>query len=305
MRRFWRPLLLLLLGSLLCQSAYAGAAEVKAAVKRRVERVTEFFDTQLPGTLGEHNLTLHFTPKFGDMRDQEYIRYPLEIRYGLYDRLEVAAGIIPFGPNPFNTGPDHRWGPGEGKFAVRYDTTRPLPFFTETTIGFETRVPLGKPPIELNDHYTHIKPIVAVARSFEAWPSTTFYTNLSYDRTVMLTNRGHPPASVVRRNIIDVWPGFLFRPSELGYFAEYRFSHISEEIDWHLAHELRFGSIWDVPRERSRRWRLPGKWQVELAYKIRHEEGYDTDHGIFARVNWRTTLREVIDHTKQVVRAEP
>jgi hypothetical protein len=104
----------------------------------------------------------------------------------------------------------------------------------------------------------------------------------------------------MRRNTIDVAPGLLFRPSELGYFGEYRFRHISEELEWHLAHELRFGTIWDVPLERSEKWRLPGKWQAELAYKIAHEEGRDTDHGIFARVNWRTTLREVLKAAKAV-----
>jgi hypothetical protein len=291
-----RAPLVLWLGSFLLCPPLVSAADMKAAVKERVYQITEFFDTQLPGTLEAHNLALHFTPKFSDMRDQEYIRYPVELRYGLQERLELTAGLVPFGPNPFNTGRDHRWGPGEAKFAVRYALPAPLPYFTETTIGVETRVPIGKPPTELNDHYTHVKPFVSVARSFQRWPSTTFYTNLSYDRSVRLTERGRPPPDVIRRNVIDVWPGFLFRPSELGYFAEYRFSHISEDLDWRLAHEVRFGSIWDVPLERTRKWRLPGKWQAELAYKIGHEEGRDTDQGIFVRVSWRTSLREVLNH---------
>jgi hypothetical protein len=275
-------------------------ADMRAAVKERVYRITEFFDTMLPGTLEEHNLTLHFTPKFSDLRDHEYVRYPLELRYGLSDRWELSGGLVPFGPNPFNTGRDHRWGPGEAKFYVRHALGSPLPFFTDTTVGLETRIPVGKPPIELNDHYTHVKPFVSAARSFERWPSTTFYTNMSYDRSIILTQRGQPPPEVMRRHVIDVWPGFLFRPSELGYFAEYRFSHIEEEVDWHLAHELRFGSIWDVPLERTREWRLPGKWQVELAYKVAHEEGHETDQGIFARVSWQTTLREVLNKATEI-----
>ena len=158
--------------------------------------------------------------------------------------------------------------------------------------------PVGGPPVELNDHYTHLKPSISTARKLLTWPSTTFYTNLSYDRSVDLTHRSPPPPEVVRRNIIEFAPGLLFKPSELGYFAEYRFRHIREDIGWHLAHEVQFGTIWDVPLTRTEKWHLPGKWQLELAYKVSHEEGHDTDQGVSARVNWRTTVREVLEHTK-------
>src|SRR6185295_9510945 len=132
------------------------------------------------------------------------------------------------------------------------------------------------------------------SRTLLTWPSTTFYSNLSYDRSVELTHRAAPPAGVVRRNIIEVAPGLLFKPGELGYFAEYHIRHISEDVGPHLAHEVQFGTIWDIPLARSERWNLPGKWQLELAYKVSHEEGRDTDQGVSARVNWRTTLREVL-----------
>lgn len=294
-----RVFLLTLVSLFLVPALPGQAAEKSNSVRARVLRMTDFLDTILPGTLGARNITLHFTPKFSDFRDEQYTRYPIELRYGLNDRWDLSAGIVPFAPNPFRSGSgsNHRWGPGELKFGGRYDIGS-LGFFDAATIGLENRIPLGKPPIELNDHYTHVKPFMALARTLKIWPDTTFYTNLSYDRSVILTRRGTPPSEVMRRQILDVWPGLLFKPSEFGYFTEYRFSHITEPVDWHLAHEFRFGTIWDVPLERSEKWKLPGKWQVELAYKIGHEEGYDSEQGIFARVNWRTTLREVLESTK-------
>jgi hypothetical protein len=285
----------LLLVSSLTLPGQTPAADKPTGMRARVLRMTEFLDTMLPGTLGAKNITLHFTPKFSDFRDEQYTRYPVELRYGVNDKIDLSGGIVPFAPNPFRSasGADHRWGPGELRFGGRYDLGAQL-FFDDTTIGLENRIPLGKPPVGLNDHYTHVKPFLALARTLKMWPDTTLYTNVSYDRSVILTRRGPPPPIVTRRQVIDVWPGMLFKQSELGYFAEYRFSHITEPVDWHLAHEFRFGTIWDVPIERTEKWKLPGKWQVEFAYKIGHEEGYDSDHGIFARVNWRTTLREVL-----------
>ena len=112
-----------------------------------------------------------------------------------------------------------------------------------------------------------------------------------------MTHRAAPPPEVIRRNIIEVSPGLLFKPSELGYFAEYHWRHLAEENDSRLAHEIQFGTVWDVPLVRSAAWRLPGKWQLELAYKVGHEEGRGNDQGVSARVNWRTTLREVFTHS--------
>jgi hypothetical protein len=282
-------------------SAAAGvetdATSRNPGIQERVLRVTEYFDTMLPGVLEEHNLTLHFTPKFSDLRDNEYIRYPLEFRYGATDRVELSLGITPFSPNPINSGFDHRWGPGEGKLGARYDIGGWVPFFDDTTVGLETRVPLGQPPIKLNDHYTHVKPFVSTGRTLRMWPDVLFYTNLSYDRSVKLTHRGTPPTEVRRRNIIELAPGLLFKPGEFGTFAEYHWRHITEETEWHCAHEVQLGGIWDVPLSRSEKWNLPGKWQLEVAYKFSQEEGRGHDQGVSARVNWRTTLREVLTHT--------
>lgn len=274
-------------------------------VQERVLQMTEFFDTTLPGVLEEKNMTLHFKPKFSDLRDEEYMRYPIELRYGLSDHWELIGGLVPFGPNPFNSGRDHRWGPGEIKLGARHDLGPILGFFQESTIGLEMRIPWGKPPVELNDHYTHVKPSITMARTLLRWPSTTFYSNLAYDRSVKLTRRGAPPPEVIRRHVIEVAPGLLYRPSELGYFAEYRFRHYGQDNGWHLEHELQFGTIWDIPLARTEKWRLPGKWQVELAYRVSHEEGRDYDQGIAARVNWRTTLREVLANTNRALSRRP
>src|SRR5687767_10936670 len=94
------------------------AAETRSTsggMRERVLRMTDFFDTMLPGVLEEQNMTLHFRPKFGDLRDEEYMRFPIELRYGLMDRVELQGGIVPFTPSPFNRGRNHRWGPGEAK----------------------------------------------------------------------------------------------------------------------------------------------------------------------------------------------
>jgi hypothetical protein len=291
------------LATLLLAAAVAVAADpaptAAGRVRERMLRMTEFLDTMLPGVLEENNVTLHFRPKFGDLRDREYLRFPVELRYGLTDRWELRGGLVPFTPNPINRGREHRWGPGEIKLGALRDLDCPVGFFDDTTLGLETRVPLGRPPVELNDHYTHLKPSVSAARRLRAWPDTTFYANLAYDRSVDLTHRAPTaPGAVERRNILEAAPGLLYKPGELGWFAEYRLRRIHNDAGNHLAHEFQAGTIWDVPLARTEKWRLPGKWQVEFAYRMDLEEGRERDHGVSARVNWRTTLREVLQHSR-------
>ncbi|PTX95679.1 hypothetical protein DB354_09710 [Opitutus sp. ER46] len=265
-------------------------------LKERVLQMTEFLDTVLPGTLGADNVTLHVNPRFTDLRDREFFRLPVEVRYGATDRLELIGGVSPFTPNPINSGRDHRWGPGEAKIGARYDIGSRLWFYDKATVGLETRVPLGKPPVQLNDHYTHVRPFLATSRTLRRWPQTTFYTNFSYDRSVKLTERGPPPPDVERRHVGEVAPGLLYKPGELGYFAEYRFRHFQTPLENHLGHETQIGTIWDIPLWRSAQWKLPGKWQVSIGYRYTTEEGHGDSHGVTTRVSWRTTLREVLEH---------
>jgi hypothetical protein len=265
-------------------------------VKERVLQMSEFLDTVLPGTLGARNVTLHFTPKFTDLRSREFVRFPVEVRYGATNQLELIAGLSPFTPNPINSGKDHRWGPGEAKLGARYDLGIPLFFYDKATVGIETRVPLGRPPVELNEGFTHIRPFLSTSRILRSVPWTTFYTNFSYDRTVKLVPRDPPERDVVRRHVGEISPGLLYKPGEFGYFGEYHFQHIQEPDNSHLAHEVQIGPIWDVPLWRSARWHLPGKWQAELGLKYRTEEGHGSSQGVSLRVNWKTTLREVLTH---------
>src|SRR4051812_30362885 len=105
------PALLACLALALPLQAEPASERVSDRVRERVLRMTDFFDTMLPGVLDQHNVTLHFTPKFSDLRDNEFMRFPLELRYGLSERWELSGGLSPFTPNPFNGGRDHRWGP--------------------------------------------------------------------------------------------------------------------------------------------------------------------------------------------------
>jgi hypothetical protein len=262
-------------------------------MREEILRMTDFFDNDLPGTLRRYNLTLDFSPKFSDLRNREFMRYPFGLRYGATDRWELFGGLTPFTPNPFNSGHEHRWGFGEGSFGARYDIPHYTVFFDEITFGVENRVPLGDPPLDINEGYTHIRPFMSAARKLMIVRHTTFYTNISYDHEVSTPTRENP-VGVTRRHVAVFAPSFLYKPNEFGTFVQYSFRHFDEPGNNHLGHEYQLGVIWDVPLVRTQKWKLPGKWQIELGFKTTVEEGYPTDRGLSLRVRWRTNLRQVL-----------
>jgi hypothetical protein len=273
------------------QPSISAPAPLVAKMRDDALRMSEFFDTTLPGTLSQFNVVMDFTPKFSDFRDNEYVRYPVELRYGLRPHWELQGTLTPFAPNPINSGRDHRWGLGEIQLGVRHDTGGIPGIYDAITLGFLTRIPLGQPPIELNDHYVHLVPSISASRQLH-WPHTTFLTEYSYDRQV--SSLSQPPPGVAHENIIQVAPGILYKPGEFGGFFNYTFRHFSTDAGSHLGHECQTGGIWDVPLGRTARWGLPGKWQVELAVHYTTEEGVSRSLGVEARVHWRTTLREML-----------
>lgn len=288
-------------------AAAGSSSNIMDRVRDDFMSMTEFFDTVLPGTLQRYNTVLDFTPKFTDVRAREFIRFPLELRYGASDTLELFAGLTPFVPNPFNNGWDHRFGPGEARFGFRKNFDNGFLFFDEATYGLETRIPLGKPPYDLIEGYSHVRPFITASRRL-VWPHTKVFTTLAYDREVNTPGRDKPSSTrVVRQHIAEVAPGFLYKPGEYGGFFEYEFRHLDEDDGYRLSHGCQIGMIWDLPRDKTKSWKLPGKWQIEIAYKVIKEEGRSVDMGIITHVRVRTTLHEVMnsDLTRKLIPGQP
>lgn len=255
----------------------------------------EFFNSTLPGTLGRYNLALDFQPKIGDLLRREYIRFPLTLRYGFADDWEALAGFTPVTPNPFKSGDGQKWSFGEYRLGLRHNVRPILPIWEQMTIGLDFRSPLGRPPVQLIDGYAHIRPFLTVARPILQVDNTLLFLNLSYDYSIDAPFRNStPPPPIVRRHEFDITPGIIYKPTELGYFAEYTLRFIEEPNDHRRAHIYTVGFIWDPPRSRTRLLRLPGNWQFELGYRLTDEQQRSIGHSIQFRARWRGDLREIL-----------
>ncbi len=256
--------------------------------------VNEFFDTRLPGTLEKYDLTLEYRPRFSDLIRREFVRFPLVLRYGLTEDFEIGVLTTPVVPHPFKSGDGRKWGPGEAGVLARMNITPVFGLWDWATVEITLRQPLGRPPVELIDGYTRIRPSLAVSRAAIDPETTVLFANISYDYAVGHWGRAKPDRELfTRQNIAEAGPGVLFKPTELGYFAEYRLRHTDEPDEDRWAHVYRVGIVWEVPRHRSERVRLPGYWQVEAGYRLTDEQRRSINHALTLRLRWRGDLKAV------------
>ncbi len=253
-------------------------------------RMREVLDLRLPNQgHGKYDLTLDFEPKLGDLAKRDYVRYPVELRYGLDEHWECYGGVTPYSPNPFK-GPNKSWGLGYYSQGVRYDTDIKGWFFQDLAWGVDVKVPLGNPPLRLIDRYTHVTPYLTLARDLPKWKSTKLLIQISYDAAAQWGS--DPSPERVKRHRLEAGPALFYKPSEWGLFGQFAWRRFQEPERGEFNGSLtRGGGVWDIPMERSHKWGLKGKWQIEAALQVETEQGKDTDVGFNTRVRWKFDLK--------------
>jgi hypothetical protein len=267
-------------------------------VQDEVHYISDFFGVRLPETLGQYNLALSYTPRFGDVLRRDYLRFPLTLSYGLTERTDVLAGITPYAPSPFRSGDDSRWGPGRFRTGIRHDLEHPWFGFDRTSLGFDAAVPLGRPPLQLADHYGRLVPSISFTRQLERWPDTRFLLGLVHDHSFSVPFRSENE-DMVRVNRTAVSPGLLYKPGNLGYLGEYTFQVIDDRsTGQRLAHVYTVGLLWEVPQTYVPRF-LPGRWRVDTAYQLTDEEGRPLAHSFSTRVHVRFDFRRFFNEVQR------
>ena len=281
----------------LAGAGWLGAAPAPAPPpgpwETRMLRLTELLDTRLPGILGVDGVVLRLQPRLGDLRDREYLRFPLELRRGIAERTELALGLTPFTANPFRRGPDHRHGLGELRTEVRRALRLPAGSAWRADAGLEARFPLGRPPAALNDGFAHLTPNVALSRPWPGWTGALAFAEVRHDWGLPYPARPAERRAARRRWDAKAALGLLYQPEAWGGFVEHHLRRVGEDRTSFAAPESRVGLVWAVPVARSRAWGLPGIWRAEMAYRRVHPSrpGSEFESGLVTRVRWNLRLR--------------
>ncbi|HYD85624.1 MAG TPA: hypothetical protein VEA63_16265 [Opitutus sp.] len=136
-------------------------AAQRDALARFIDRLPELPDLGLPSFAPSGAVRLHFRPRFGDLKDEDYFRLPVGARIKVADRLELNAELGGYITN----GLRDNAGNGLYQFRTGMKYERALDADSGWSAGFEWNTPLSHPPIEMIDGLRHTLPYVTFTRT--------------------------------------------------------------------------------------------------------------------------------------------
>jgi hypothetical protein len=247
-------------------------------------RIRGIFNSNLPGTEKKNSLRFIFHPHLGDLINDDYLRTPIGVRYGLTRNLEISGEVETYfshglGDEKFF----EKFGFSLVRFGTKYRFDKPWLGKWETAAGVDFSSPVGSPPPEINDGLEHLMPFITFARPLEDHPNVRFFWGVGAD----LVDQSSVPG-ILRKNelsddALNFTTGLVWKRGVMNYTIESTYAttrilgRVNEDV-----FTVRPGVVWEVP-EKYTKGRLGGRWII--GFGLRASFGQDgTDLGASAKV---------------------
>ena len=251
-------------------------------------RVRGLFDIDLPATVKKYDLKLVIHPHFGDFTRRAFIRIPVGVRFGLNDRTEgdfEAESYISHGLK------NHTEGNGFSALhlGAKYEWAHWLKDYVDTSTGFTTSIPVGRPPLELSDGMNHVAPYVVFSRTFSSIPQLAPFVSFGADFVSDSTVPGVIGRNLPHSDAMGVSPGFIYDAGSLKYTLVLNYSTTSLIGSGnHHYYAANPSVLWELPKKLT--FNSSGRWVVGLGYKWSHgPEGSDTGTSLKLRGEFKFT----------------
>lgn len=250
------------------------------------------FGTDLLGTMREGAARLSLRPHFGDLINKDHFGVTARVRYGLADDWEVSARINAYVAHGLGDVPAFS---KAGVSGVQVGTRHRLAEQTDggfgLVVGIDYSHPVGRPPAEMADAYSHLMPYAIVSRRLEAHPEWTVYLRTGLD-FVSLEKPTVLDDEEETENSWTLSPGVNWERGDWSWTVETRFRSSAGLASRHE---------YQVALAPSVSWRLPaqwtpgrkGRWILGLGFAASYD-GEETDLGARGSLRTDFTLRELL-----------
>jgi hypothetical protein len=280
----------------------------------------ENFDTNLAGRQQRGQWNIRLNPKFGDFFGDEYVRFPIGVRYNFSKWYEMVTDFGLYFGNPFDDG--NGIGFYEWRVGGKYSWLDVGGSGYNIATGINATMPIADPPPELSDGYARYNPYISVSHRLKNSPNWMAYFNLTYQFVEETPFRAdpiqpQPKDRIFLRPGVIHYPGGHYRYSlELEYRTnaldfrgpEYKDSlpPVEDRPDgfrratWILATEevheviIRPGITWFPTRSIRNGVRIPGNWDLSLVLDIPVIEETGEDFGVNLRFRWYYDYRAFV-----------
>jgi hypothetical protein len=225
-----------------------------------LSRLSGLFTIDLPKTERRGNIRFTFQPHFRDIIDKSYLRTPLEFRWGVNDHFELNSELdtyLTHGLRKANSG----YGLSSLHLGSKYAWHLWLKPVWDTSVGFNSTIPVSRPPIELTDGHRHFTPYIVFGRKLDGVKGLSGFLHTSVDFLAKSPTPGNFGQNEPHSDSLTVTPGLLYERKAWHYALEVdctttRFIGTGS----HDFLSIRPGVIWDLPMAFIFRGR--GHWLV-------------------------------------------
>lgn len=221
----WRILSLIALPCLLtipgqAQSSSTTASPASVSTEHySISRIWDMFELDLPDTERPGQIRFSFQPHFRDLLNKGYLRVPLELRWGVTDRLELNSDIDTYFDHGLRSG-SYGYGISELHFGAKLAWSDWLKPTWDTSVGFNSSIPVSRPPVELTDGHAHLTPYIVFGRKLPTMPGLSVFINVHPDFVTSSPTPGNFSRNEPRSHSLTVTPGFLYDQQVWHYTLE-------------------------------------------------------------------------------------
>jgi hypothetical protein len=245
--------------ALLCLMAVTAAAQLQSGTAAvtpppasqepsMISRMWDLFEIDLPKTEWAGQVRFNFQPHFRDLLDKGYLRVPLELRWGVNDHFELNSDVDTYFDHGLRKG-SYGDGISELHFGAKYAWLEWLKPTWDTSVGFNSSIPVSRPPIELTDGHDHLTPYIVFGRKVDDIPGLSGFINLRTDFVTASSTPGGFGQNEPHTHSMTATPGFLYDRAPWHYTFEV--DGTTTRYIGSGSHDfltVRPGIIWDLPK---------------------------------------------------------
>jgi hypothetical protein len=218
------------------------------ADQRSFSRFPGLFEIDLPKTERRGNIRLLFQPTFRDLLDKSYLRVPFEFRWGVNDHFELNSELDTYGTHGLRKATTG-YGLSTLHFGAKYAWHVWLKPVWDTGVGFNSSIPVSRPPIELTDGHRHFTPYIVFGRKVDGVEGLSGFIHTSVDFIAKSPTPGNFGQNEPHSDSLTVTPGLLYNRKAWHYTLEVDCA--TTRVIGTGNHDfltIRPGVIWDLPK---------------------------------------------------------
>ncbi len=213
-----------------------------------ISRIRDLFEIDLPMTERPGEVRFSFQPHFRDLINKTYLRTPLELRWGVTDRFELNSYIDTYFTHGLRQG-GSGYGINDLHFGAKYAWLEWLKPTWDASVGFNTSIPVSRPPPDLTDGHNHFTPYIVFGRKLDALPGLSEILNFGVDLVSTSSTPGGFGKNEPHSSSLSLRPGFLYDRGAWHYTLE--IDGTTTRLIGNGNHDfltIRPGIVWDLPK---------------------------------------------------------